>query len=83
VFLAEAGGLPAAQFLMKPPGLNCLIYSRVEQRKGDIAQRRDADDKKEPPAPMDPWIISHWERHPPPNSDLHEVARSSARVEHS
>ena len=56
-FSADDRGLQTVQFPLKLPGLIGLVKSRVEQRVGDIAQRKDANDKEEAPAPPNPWII--------------------------
>jgi hypothetical protein len=58
VFITDDRRLQAIQFLLKSPELIRLIESRIKQRKADIAQRKDANEKEKVSAPTEPRIVS-------------------------
>ena len=74
VFIAADRRLQTVQFLLKLPGLSGLKEARVEQDEAHVAQRKDANDKKEVPAPTEKRTISRRKSYPPLNSDLHGIA---------
>jgi hypothetical protein len=74
VFSANDRRLQTVQFLLKLPGLSSLKEARVEQYEAHVAQQKDANGKKEVPAPTDKRIISRRKSPPPLNSDLHGVS---------
>ncbi len=74
VFIAANRLRKTAQFLLKLPGLSGLKKACVEQDEAHIAQRKDANGKKEVPAPTDNWTISLWKSYPPLDLDLHGIA---------
>ena len=74
VFIAAVRLPETVQFLLKLPGLRGLKQARVQQDKANVAQRKDANGKKEVPAPTDKRTISRRKSYPPFNPDLHGIA---------
>jgi hypothetical protein len=74
VLIAADRRLQTVQFLLKLPGLSGLKVARVEQDEAHVAQHKDANGKKEVPAPTHKRIISRRKSPPPLNSDLHGVS---------
>jgi hypothetical protein len=74
VFIAADRRLQTVQFLLKLPGLSGLKEARVEQDEAHVAEHKDANGKKEIPAPTDKRIISRQKSYSPLNSDIHGIA---------
>jgi len=74
VFIASDRRHQTVQFLLELPGLSGLKEACVEQGKPHVTQCKDANDKKEVPAPEEKWTISGGKSHPSLNSNLHGIA---------